>query len=95
MSFLLSFPAAIQQYDEQGEDSFDANAFFKSIGQGATQGGEGDGETSTGEAAQHPDADVNNDLQLSESDNDDNDFVPVDENSESNFDMGDFLKQNG
>ena len=74
----------MQGYDDQGEDSFDASAFFKSIGQGGQENVQGG-------------ADINNDLHISESEKeeDDNDFVPVDDDqSQSNFDMGEFFKPN-
>ena len=80
----------MQGYDDQGEDSFDASAFFKSIGQGAQ-----DDSASRENAQAGPD--INNDLHISESENedDDNDFVAVDDDqSQSNFDMGEFFKPN-
>ena len=84
------FIAAMQGYEDPGEDSFDASAFFKSIGQG------GQDNSAPNENVQGG-ADINNDLHISESENeeDDNDFVPVDDDqSQSNFDMGEFFKPN-
>ena len=81
----------MQGYDDQGEDSFDASAFFKSIGQGAED------DSALRENAQAAGTDINNDLHISESENedDDNDFVAVDDDqSQSNFDMGEFFKPN-
>ncbi len=85
----VCFTAAIQ-YDEQEDDSFDANAFFKSIGQGV----QGESSSAAEGSVAPIGADINNDLHLSESDNDD-DFVPVDDDqSQSNFDMNEFFKPN-
>ena len=78
----------MQGYDDQGEDSFDASAFFKSIGQGVQD------DSASRENAQAG-TDINNDLHISESENEDDDFVAVDDDqSQSNFDMGEFFKPN-
>ncbi len=110
----------MEGYDDQDEgESFDANAFFKSIGQGQgvpqesmdlgdQSGDQMDGGDQVAQDNMGMDGyggagtDINNDLQLSESDNDDDDddddggdFVPVDDDqSQSNFDMGEFFKPN-
>ncbi len=106
----------MEGYDDQDEgESFDANAFFKSIGQGQgvpqegmdlgdqdqMEGGDQVAQDNMGmDGYAGAGTDINNDLQLSESDNDDDDdagdFVPVDDDqSQSNFDMGEFFKTDG